>query len=269
MSNTAHARVLEDKYPLESGLPRRFDEDDVLASCLSFEPKSKANNFSYGAYEFVSLDPSDPLTIGCLHRAPKPQARMIVGPFNIGHYANYFYVASENKLDIDPYSYLKVPTYPLVSSANVISPSGCYSATDALNEMLTALVATTAELLAKSFVKPANLLPAFEQLERYSNLERDWDGEGAAEIPAMTITRARWVLEVVANEASYELPSVGPMPDGRISLTWETGQKELWVYVDVQSFTSHKWNTPGEFKAVVRTWQNAAEIAEDLEWLTK
>jgi hypothetical protein len=106
-------------------------------------------------------------------------------------------------------------------------------------------------------------------IDGYAALAPDWDGEGASVIDPRAIDLARSLLRVTHHNSDIGKPSIGPMPDGRLSFTWEEGEKELWIFVSAEGYTSHQWASPDEFTSVVSTWRDSDEVAELIEWLKR
>lgn len=149
-----------------------------------------------------------------------------------------------------------------------ISPSGSYthmsdsdvvSVRDRWGTLLTTVLNRSRRFSAATQIQ--------NDIEALGKLPQNWDSDGAHSIPSEVIVSAIDLLSVLADFDDVDLPSVGPMPDGRISFTLEADQRELWIYVDQSSYVSHQWEHAGQFESIVRKWSDANQVAEYLEWL--
>jgi hypothetical protein len=73
-----------------------------------------------------------------------------------------------------------------------------------------------------------------EDLKRISSLPAGWDGRSRSAVPALTMERTRYFLRLAYSWSGSGLPEpfIGPGPDGRVVLEWETENgKELIVDV--------------------------------------
>ena len=73
-----------------------------------------------------------------------------------------------------------------------------------------------------------------EDLKRISSLPAGWDGRSRSAVPALTMERTRYFLRLAYSSSGSGLPEpfIGPGPDGRVVLEWETENgKELLVDV--------------------------------------
>lgn len=82
-----------------------------------------------------------------------------------------------------------------------------------------------------------------DEIESLSNLEENWDLEGAAPISAEAIAAAMQLINVIGGFT--QMPDVSPNPNGTISLSWNWGRghaeleigrtRHSWVVVDTRS----------------------------------
>lgn len=151
-----------------------------------------------------------------------------------------------------------------------ISPSGCYIPQKSIrwNE-LTKYLTTAFTELEFSAVEDTNaeFQSLFEELQEFSSLPPNWDGEGALAITPPTTAKAMDLLRAMHSLSFEALPSIGPMPDGRYSFTWDSNDKELWIYVSDNDYTSHQWESKTQFESIVRTWRDSNTVTEFIEWL--
>jgi hypothetical protein len=158
------------------------------------------------------------------------------------------------------------------TTAVVISPSGCYIPQRAFyrNELVKYLAGALADLEVVAAESTGTEYQTLSQeLGAFSSLAANWNGEGARAMEPPTTARARELLHAVLESNSEAWPSIGPMPDGRYSFTWEANEKELWIYVSETGYTSHQWDSRAQFESIVRTWRDPNTVAEFIEWLKK
>jgi hypothetical protein len=172
----------------------------------------------------------------------------------------------ENQPIVSTYGVMIAPGSPDLIS---VSPSGSYvPQTIVFDGLIVEYIRAAAdEAINHLNKKYAEYLTSLKELKELSCLSSNWDGEGAARIDGPTTTKARELLTEIYKSQPPERPSIGPMPDGRYTFTWEAGAKELWIYVSAKEYTSHQWDSASQFKSIAKSWTARDTVVELIEWL--
>lgn len=149
-----------------------------------------------------------------------------------------------------------------------LSASGAYTLVES-DVIESSLMIDTSEYEASSSNQryTEELLQAVRQ---YKDLKADWDGAHAAPISKGTLAHAESLVPYIGRFLAVDddiRPSIGPMPDGLISFTWERDAKELWIFVDDKGFKSRRWSEATGSKSKVDEWENPDAITGLLDWL--
>jgi len=164
------------------------------------------------------------------------------------------------------------PVKDSYTATNSISPSGNYFAFSpaSIGELEGYLSGGLVDIAQQSATPVADHLSLLRaEIDELGSLGDDWNCEGAVRIDSTARAQAKALIVSAGLIPGLDLPSIGPLPDGRVSLTWEFEQKELWVYASAVGFTSYQWNTQQQLKSDVSMWQEPSRILEFLEWLMK
>jgi hypothetical protein len=78
---------------------------------------------------------------------------------------------------------------------------------------------------------PENLLSLIEELRVLEDLKPNWDSYGAAALD-VRVERPAVELMLIGHRTKSRLPRLVPLPDGGLSLIWQTDDTELDVAID-------------------------------------